>query len=137
MRQQTGFTLIELMITVAVVAIIGAIAYPSYTAYIAKSNRAEAQAELMRLANLQEQYRIDHRTYTANLGLVGGSAASYSIAKGSFTIAASAARDTLTLTATASSGQVGKDPDCAVLTLNQSGQKSATNASNGSSNVCW
>ncbi|WP_115720541.1 type IV pilin protein [Gallaecimonas mangrovi] len=137
MNPVRGFSLIELMVTVVVVGIIASVAYPSYTRYLAKSNRAEAQAELMRLAGLEEQYRIDHRSYTSDLSKVGGTASSYSIAKGTFTVSATADTDTLTLTATASSAQADKDPDCAVLSLDETGKKTAKNSSNGGADGCW
>ncbi|MED5523946.1 MAG: type IV pilin protein [Pseudomonadota bacterium] len=132
-----GFTLMELMIAVVVVGIISAIAYPSYINYLAKSRRAEAQTELMRLASLEEQYRIDHRTYVSDLTKLGASGSTYTVAKGAFTISANGATDSLTLTATASSDQSGKDPDCAVMTVDETGKKAAKNSSNGGSNGCW
>lgn len=61
--RRQGFTLIELMITVAVVGILAAIAYPSYTAYIRKGKRATAQAALMDLASKQQTYLLDRRVY--------------------------------------------------------------------------
>ena len=63
-RRRNGFTLIELMITVAVVAILAAIAYPSYTSYIRKGKRATAQAALMDLASKEQTYLLDRRVYT-------------------------------------------------------------------------
>ena len=59
-----GFTLIELMITVAIVAILAAIAYPSYTSYIRKGKRATAQAALMDLASKEQTYLLDRRVYS-------------------------------------------------------------------------
>lgn len=59
------------MITVAIVAILAAIAYPSYTAYIRKGKRATAQAALMDLASKEQTYLLDRRVYTdvpANVG---------------------------------------------------------------------
>jgi type IV pilus assembly protein PilE len=60
-----GFTLIELMITVAVVGLLAAVAYPNYTSYIRKGKRATAQAALMDLAGRQQTYLLDRRTYLA------------------------------------------------------------------------
>ncbi|WP_207887504.1 type IV pilin protein [Pseudomonas sp. 30_B] len=63
MRRNSGFTLIELMITVAIVAILAAVAYPSYKQYVIRANRSEAQAYLMDLSQRQQQYLMDSRTY--------------------------------------------------------------------------
>lgn len=54
-RQQSGFTLIELMIVVAVVGILSAVAYPSYTEYVRKGHRAEARAGLLQAAQWMER----------------------------------------------------------------------------------
>jgi len=58
-----GFTLIELLIATAIVAVLAAIAYPSYSSYLVKSNRAAAQAHLMDLAQAEQQYFADSRSY--------------------------------------------------------------------------
>jgi type IV pilus assembly protein PilE len=63
--QQSGFTLIELMITVAIVGILAAIAYPSYTQYVLRGHRAAAQSEMMDIANLQQQLLLANRSYAA------------------------------------------------------------------------
>lgn len=62
-----GFTLIELMVTVAVVGILSAIAYPSYQNAIIKNRRASAQAHLADIAQREQQYLIDNRSYTDSL----------------------------------------------------------------------
>jgi type IV pilus assembly protein PilE len=62
-RPAAGFTLIELMITVAVVAILAAVAYPGYADYVRRAKRATAQAALLDLANKQQAYLLDRRTY--------------------------------------------------------------------------
>ncbi len=62
-RTATGFTLIELMITVAVVAILAAIALPSYQAYVRKANRAQAKADLVELAQMLERRHTVENTY--------------------------------------------------------------------------
>jgi type IV pilus assembly protein PilE len=62
-RRPRGFTLIELMITVAIVGILAAIAYPSYQEHVRKGYRAQAQAHLMDIAHKQQQYFIDNRSF--------------------------------------------------------------------------
>jgi len=59
-----GFTLIELMITVAIVG-----AYPSYTQYMIRANRAAAQAEMMDIANRQQQFLLTDRGYASKTTL--------------------------------------------------------------------
>jgi type IV pilus assembly protein PilE len=66
-RRRRGFTLIELMVTVAVIAILAAIAFPSYTSYVRKAKRATAQTGLMDLASKEQTYLLDRRTYTTTL----------------------------------------------------------------------
>ena len=55
-RRVTGFTLIELMITAAIVAVLSAIALPSYTSYIARANRADARAQLVQVAQFMQRF---------------------------------------------------------------------------------
>lgn len=63
--KRKGFTLIELMVTVAVIGILAAIAYPSYTQYLIRGTRGAAESFMLDVSNKQEQYLLDARTYTA------------------------------------------------------------------------
>lgn len=71
MNKHKGVTLIELLITVAIVGILAAIAVPSYQAYVVRANRSAAQSFLMELANKQQQYLLDARTYGSTLADLG------------------------------------------------------------------
>ncbi|MDQ0570451.1 type IV pilus assembly protein PilE [Variovorax paradoxus] len=62
-RKRNGFTLIEVMITVAIVAILASIAYPSYGRYIIRAKRSAAQAQMMDIANRQQQFLLANRIY--------------------------------------------------------------------------
>ncbi len=73
-NSQSGFTLIELMIVVAIIGLISAIAYPNYVEQVRKSRRADAQIKLQELAQLQESFFSRNLTYARDLsGLLGGS----------------------------------------------------------------
>jgi type IV pilus assembly protein PilE len=70
-RKRPGFTLIELMVTVAIAGILAAVAYPSYVNYMKKGRRAAAQAHLMEIAQRQQEYLLDARTYASTLATLG------------------------------------------------------------------
>ena len=67
-QRSRGFTLIELMITVAIVGVLAAIAYPSYQQYVRKAARSAAQSFMLTIAAKQEQYILDARVYTNTIG---------------------------------------------------------------------
>jgi|SRR5688500_1585772 len=71
MRRAAGFTLIEVMITVAIVAILASIAWPSYQGYLQRSRRSEAQSLMLSIVNKEQQYLLDARQYTDVIGAGG------------------------------------------------------------------
>lgn len=72
MKRSSGFTLIELMITVVIVAILVSIALPSYQRYVARGVRSAGQQFLTDLAQRQEQYFLDVRQYATGIGVAAG-----------------------------------------------------------------
>ncbi|MDH4022805.1 MAG: prepilin-type N-terminal cleavage/methylation domain-containing protein, partial [Gammaproteobacteria bacterium] len=66
-----GFTLIELMIVVAIITILSAIAYPSYIRYVVRSNQQAARSMLYAVADRQEQFFLDNKAYAADLSTLG------------------------------------------------------------------
>ena len=67
-RRQGGFTLIELMITVAVIGILAAVSYPMYQNAMVKNRRSAAQAFLADVAQRQQQFLLDNRGYAGSVG---------------------------------------------------------------------
>lgn len=67
LREAVGFTLIELMIVVAIIGVLTAIAYPSYTKHVKTANRSAAQQLMLKIASREEQYLLDARAYTSAL----------------------------------------------------------------------
>jgi type IV pilus assembly protein PilE len=66
-----GFTLIEVMIVVAIVGILTLIAYPSYTSYVKRANRSQAEQLMLNIANREQQYMLDARSFTTTIGSGG------------------------------------------------------------------
>lgn len=66
-RKQDGFTLIELMVVVAIVGILAMIAYPSYEEQMLKTRRSDAEVALTQITNEEEQFFSNHNYYTASI----------------------------------------------------------------------
>jgi type IV pilus assembly protein PilE len=137
-----GFTLIELMIAVAVVGILAAIAIPSYNQHVVKSRRSDAKAALMDYAARQERYYSINNTYatTAQMTLLGYSTFPINVASGNqafylldhvVTPATPTANATFTATAAPLGNQLTKDTTCGSFTLNSAGVQTPTTAG------CW
>jgi len=132
-----GFTLVELMIVIAIVGILVALAMPSYARYIRKANRGEAQQLLMNWANNQEIWRANDTDYATQAELPFPTHDKYNF---SFAVAPTAT--IYTLQATASTANQLKDEErgksCATLTLDQSNTKGPQYDVSGTlTTFCW
>jgi type IV pilus assembly protein PilE len=133
-----GFTLIELMIVLAIVGILAAISYPSYKDSVYKSRRSEAKAALMDLATRQEQYFSNTKTYADTLAKLGITTTTtpggwYTLVEPSNVPLVSGTIITYTLRANPNNDQAN-DAKCASLTLTHAGVKSATGTTPA---ACW
>ncbi len=144
MRKLQGFTLIELMIVVAIIGVIAAIAYPSYNGYVTKSKRTVGQSILTQVANRQEQFFMDNKTYTGDLTNLGYGASPLPVdsdgqPNGSGEIVYTVSvqdgwtANSYTLQAVPSGSHAGRDTDCGTLTLTNTGVKAAS----GAGANCW
>lgn len=134
MLRGSGFTLIEAMIALVVVAILASIAYPSYDGYMKRSRRSEAQQLLAAIANREAQYLLDSRMYTNVIGATGLNAnterwtctpttAPTSCTNGAYTVTVVVDNTATPPTFTATASALGKQATDGNLTLNQAGAK--------------
>lgn len=139
-QAQRGFTLIELMIVVVIAGILAAIGIPSYRSYVVKSNRAAAESFMLSIANKQEQYMLDARSYSQTLGTGGlGLTTPTDVARNySISIAATnPAGAPATYSITATPKAVQNDTQCGVVALDQTAAKGAGCSTDASGNVTY
>jgi type IV pilus assembly protein PilE len=142
--RQVAFTLIELMVTVAIVGILAAIVYPAFLDQVRKGKRAEGKVRLSQSAQLLERYYSDNNSYSmvaGNFPTLFGLAANAIVYSGSnnettspYTISFASTASSYTLSAVAVGAQLN-DTKCANLGLNNTGVKSVSGT--GTVKDCW
>ncbi len=138
MKTKLGFTLVELLIVIAIVAVLAAIAVPGYNRQVEKTRRSDAMTALTHAASMQERFYMRNNTYTGNVNDLGGVGGTLNSPEGYYTVSVDNTScpnsqpngSCFTLTATAA-GVQANDTHCATFTLTDTGAKSATN------NDCW
>ncbi len=133
-----GFTLVELMIAVAVVGILAAIGYPSYVGYTVKTHRSAAQSHMHALANRQEQYLLSARSYASNLAALNLALPEAVAERYSFSVSAdmTTSPPSYRITATPIGAQLSHDTACGTLTLDQTGERTQSGTAANAA-ACW
>ena len=129
-RSNRGFTLIEIMIVIAIIGIVITIGYPSLTEYVKKGRRAEVVSLLSEQAQTLERFYTRNNVYTGITGLSTGN--------DFYTITPAIADQTFLLTATRKAGTTMATDKCGDFTLTNTGVRSMNNATTGlTTKDCW
>lgn len=153
-HKQDGFTLIEVLVTVAIIAILSAIGITSYDYYTQKSRRTSATTTLEHVRSLLEQYYVNNKTYPTNLTALGYTNSPLNVNKTGDEVTAVGSTDIIyqisvnqpgtkfctncnyEIIATAQNLQA-KDTNCEIIWYNAVGQKGGVDSTGAASPNCW
>ena len=131
--REHGLSLVELIVVVAMVAILGMIAYPNYLQYKERARRMDAKTALQHIATLQERFFVTNRRYTKNLTELGLGAQTEA---GFYLVSLPTGNDTSfqALAVPAPGSPQANDDDCQQFTLDNQSTRGAVPDPNGE---CW
>lgn len=144
MKHKAGFTLVEVMVVVAIMGILAAIAVPSYVQYLQRGHRSDAKAMMMQVAQWQERFRTQNNVYATDAQLPtglssspgGGAPTRYTLTVTNPDSANPAAPTTFLVTATRAGAQASDR--CGDFTLSHTGQRGlVNNDSSATVAECW
>jgi type IV pilus assembly protein PilE len=134
MRRPSGFSLIELLVVIMIIAILSAIAIPAYHRYVVRAHRTDATRALLELAGKQERFFYANNTYSDDLDALHADA---TLEGGFYTIEITeASASNFVLTATAAGMQQRDDAACQTLVLTKAGSWQSTGAT-ANDPQCW
>lgn len=132
-HKAAGFSLIELLTVLVIMATLLGLAMPAYNSYLQKTRRSDAKSALLQLAAAQERWFFQNNQYTSTLSDLGNATSP----EGYYTITLAATASTYTLTATATGKQSG-DTDCQKFFVDETGDKTAQDSSSTDNTAnCW
>jgi type IV pilus assembly protein PilE len=141
MARSRGFTLIELMIVVAIIAILAAVAIPAYMRYAYRARRVDGQQLLLTIANAEERYYAVNNQYTTSVTNIGYTSGTATSNEGYYTATiapATGSTSAQTFLATAAPQGAQSNDVCGSLSIDNAGNKLPNASSNLNSNGnCW